>query len=123
MDRLIKTEELAMFLFSAWLFSTTGYAWWWFWVLLLSPDLSMAGYAMGPRFGAFLYNFFHHKALGLLLIFAGWYAITPGMTAAGLILFGHSSMDRLFGYGLKYADAFTHTHLGWIGKDRSGKKE
>jgi hypothetical protein len=35
---------------------------------------------------------------------------------AGLILFGHSSMDRVMGYGLKYPDAFQHTHLGMIGK-------
>ena len=34
----------------------------------------------------------------------------------GLILFGHSSMDRILGYGLKYPDSFEHTHLGMIGK-------
>jgi hypothetical protein len=34
----------------------------------------------------------------------------------GLILLGHSSLDRVFGYGLKYADSFRHTHLGWIGR-------
>jgi hypothetical protein len=27
-------------------------------------------------------------------------------------------MDRLFGYGLKYPDAFTHTHLGTVGRSR-----
>jgi hypothetical protein len=31
-------------------------------------------------------------------------------------LFGHSNMDRLLGYGLKYPDAFQNTHLGVIGK-------
>jgi hypothetical protein len=35
---------------------------------------------------------------------------------AGLILFGHSSMDRVLGYGLKYSDSFQHTHLGMLGK-------
>jgi hypothetical protein len=34
----------------------------------------------------------------------------------GLILFGHSSMDRVLGYGMKYSDSFQHTHLGMIGK-------
>ncbi len=24
--------------------------------------------------------------------------------------------DRVFGYGLKYADSSDHTHLGWVGK-------
>lgn len=32
------------------------------------------------------------------------------------ILFGHSAMDRIFGYGLKFNDNFKNTHLGWIGK-------
>jgi hypothetical protein len=31
-------------------------------------------------------------------------------------LLGHSSFDRVLGYGLKYDDDFKHTHLGWIGK-------
>jgi hypothetical protein len=29
-------------------------------------------------------------------------------------------MDRIFGYGLKYPDAFQHTHLGWIGGAKKG---
>jgi hypothetical protein len=37
---------------------------------------------------------------------------------AGIILFTHSSMDRVFGYGLKYPDSFNNTHLGPIGKAR-----
>jgi len=45
-------------------------------------------------------------------IFGGQIAIMMG-----IIIVGHSSMDRMLGYGLKYPDAFTHTHLGWIGKD------
>ena len=35
---------------------------------------------------------------------------------AGIILFGHSSMDRMFGYGLKLKEGFKYTHLGMIGK-------
>lgn len=116
MKGLIKFEEVAMLAFSAWLFSTTGYAWYWFWVFLLAPDISMIGYLAGPRIGAWSYNFFHHKALGLFLIFAGWFALAPLITAVGIVLFGHSSMDRAFGYGLKFSDDFKHTHLGWIGK-------
>ncbi len=27
----------------------------------------------------------------------------------------NASLDRLFGFGLKYPDQFKHTHLGWIG--------
>ena len=42
--------------------------------------------------------------------FAGHLFIT------GIILYGHASMDRIFGYGLKFAENFQHTHMGWIGK-------
>ena len=31
-------------------------------------------------------------------------------------LFGHSSLDRVMGYGLKHEDAFQNTHLGRIGR-------
>jgi len=37
-------------------------------------------------------------------------------TLVGIILFSHSAMDRVFGYGLKYPDSFKNTHLGKIGK-------
>ncbi|MCB0470359.1 MAG: DUF4260 family protein, partial [Flavobacteriaceae bacterium] len=30
----------------------------------------------------------------------------------GVILFSHASMDRIFGYGLKYYKGFKYTHLG-----------
>ncbi|MBC8508108.1 MAG: DUF4260 family protein [Anaerolineales bacterium] len=35
----------------------------------------------------------------------------------GVIMLGHSSLDRVIGYGLKYPDSFQHTHLGMIGKN------
>lgn len=33
------------------------------------------------------------------------------MMLIGVILFAHSSLDRVFDYGLKYKDDFKHTHL------------
>ncbi len=35
------------------------------------------------------------------------------------IQLGHSAMDRVFGYGLKYTTGFQDTHLGKIGKAKS----
>jgi hypothetical protein len=40
----------------------------------------------------------------------------PVLLLAAAILLGHSSLDRAVGYGLKHADNFQHTHLGWIGQ-------
>ncbi len=116
MNHLIKLEELGQFLLSILLFSQLEFAWWLFPACLLLPDLSMIGYAFGPKTGAGIYNFFHHKMTGVGLLLLGLTLSSPWLTLAGVILFGHSAMDRIFGYGLKFSDSFQHTHLGWIGK-------
>lgn len=114
MKNLIKIEEAAMFGFSIVLFSFTDFAWWWYPILILTPDIGMIGYLAGTKIGAFTYNLFHHKAVALLVLCIGWYIAKPGLELAGIILLGHSSLDRIFGYGLKYYDSFQHTHLGWL---------
>ncbi len=115
MKSIIKLEEAAMFLFSIYLFNQLNFAWWWFPALILLPDLSMIGYLISTKAGAICYNFVHHKALALLVYAAGIYFISPVIQLTGIILFAHSNMDRVFGYGLKYFDSFQNTHLGRIG--------
>jgi hypothetical protein len=114
--KLLTLEEVAQFLLGIWLFSRTDFAWWWFPALILLPDLSMVGYLVNPKIGAWIYNFFHHKLLGIIVFILGYYLDNQVVTLIGIILFAHSAMDRVFGYGLKYEDAFTNTHLGKIGK-------
>ena len=116
MKNLLKFEEAFMFGLSIFLFSKLDYAWWWYPLLILAPDLSMVGYLISPSFGAITYDFIHHKALGISLFVLGIILINQPLQLAGLILFGHSSMDRALGYGLKYSDSFQNTHLGRIGK-------
>lgn len=115
MKQLIKIEEAGMFFFSIVLFSNLSFAWWWFPLLILMPDISMLGYIAGNKTGAITYNIFHHKAVGLSLYGIGLYLSNEVVELAGIILFGHSSMDRVFGYGLKYFTGFSDTHLGKIG--------
>ncbi len=94
---------------------------WWLWPLLfLAPDLSMLGYLAGPSTGAIFYNIVHHKAVAGALILAGFVYSLPVMLFCGLLLWAHSSFDRMMGYGLKYTDSFNHTHLGMIGKSVKG---
>jgi hypothetical protein len=76
----------------------------------------MLGYLLNPQIGSWTYNFIHHKALGISIFVLGIFLANQSIQLTGLILFGHSSMDRVMGYGLKYPDAFQHTHLGMIGK-------
>lgn len=117
MQRLLKLEDLGAFLLSIFLFSQLDFAWWVYPALLLLPDLSMLGYLVNTKIGAQLYNFFHHQLLGMACWMLGIWLSLPALALAGVILFGHAAMDRLFGYGLKYPDSFHNTHLGLIGKN------
>lgn len=116
MKTVIKIEEFGLFLFGIYLFNQLDYVWWWFLVLILVPDLSMIGYVFGNKSGAFLYNLFHHKGIAILVYLAGIYFTNGLVQLTGIIMFAHSSMDRMMGYGLKYETGFKYTHLGEIGK-------
>ncbi|WP_341871394.1 DUF4260 domain-containing protein [Spirosoma oryzicola] len=97
------------------MFSQLPFAWWTFPALFLLPDLSMLGYLISAKVGAFTYNLVHHKALGIALSFAGLFLGNNELMFAGILLFGHSSLDRAMGYGLKYDKGFNYTHLGEVG--------
>jgi Domain of unknown function (DUF4260) len=127
MKIILKLEELAMFAGCIGLFYLEGVAWWWYLLLFIGPDISMIGYLAGNTIGAASYNLFHHKAIGIVLAgFAMLFmmlddSVSPSpdlewLVFTGVVIFGHASMDRFFGYGLKYNQGFKYTHLGEIGK-------
>jgi len=116
MKNLLKLEELFLLGLSLLLFSQLDYGWGWYALLFLTPDLSMLGYLANPRLGSWTYNLIHHKGVAAALYVLGYLLSIPWLMFAGTILLGHSSLDRVFGYGLKYPDAFQNTHLGVIGK-------
>ena len=116
MRNLIRIEELFLFGLSLFLFSQLDYAWWIYPALFFSPDVSMIGYLGGPRSGAVVYNIVHHKAIAIGFYFAGFFISVSLMQLMGVILLGHSSLDRVLGYGLKYPDSFNNTHLDMIGR-------
>jgi hypothetical protein len=118
MTRLLKLEEAGLLVLSVFLFSGLSFEWWWYPVLLLTPDIGMLGYGFGPRVGAATYNATHHRAVAVVCYLLGVLASAPWVSLAGVIMLGHSSADRILGYGLKYSDSFHHTHLGWIGRAR-----
>jgi len=86
-------------------------SWLLFAALLLAPDLSLAGYMASVRIGAPIYNLIHTLTGPLVLIgysiFAGHFILLP----YGLIWTAHIGMDRMLGFGLKYATRFNDTHL------------
>ncbi|TAL43990.1 MAG: DUF4260 family protein [Chitinophagaceae bacterium] len=119
MKSILKLEEAAMFLLCVFVLVVLEAHRWVYLLLVLGPDISMIGYLGGKKFGAACYNSFHHKGIAVL-IFAVGVVISDYqgeiLNIIGIILFGHSSMDRMFGYGLKYSQGFKFTHLGEIGK-------
>lgn len=86
--------------------------------LFFSPDLSMLGYLVSTRVGAFTYNLFHRRAVALALVAIGFWLHTDILITVGLLLLAHSSFDRMMGYGLKFPNDFKHTNLGWMGEDK-----
>jgi hypothetical protein len=108
---ILKMESLAVFIGAIALYAQQqgdGLA---FVLLLFTPDLSMVGYLANPRLGSILYNLAHtYVTPGIILAVSLATGLGVGVQLA-CILFAHSGIDRVMGYGLKYADAFKHTHL------------
>jgi hypothetical protein len=115
MKNILKLEETGMLLFCCFAWSQLQLPWWIFFTLFLVPDIGMLGYLINAEAGALSYNLFHHKGIAVACWVAGIMSGIISLEAAGIILFAHSSFDRMLGYGLKYPDHFQHTHLGMIG--------
>jgi hypothetical protein len=112
----LRLEGAAVLVAAVALHAMLGASWLLFAALFLVPDVSFAGYAAGPRVGALAYNAVHSYVGPVLL--AAALAIAGLNTAAALIWLAHIGLDRALGYGLKYASAFSDTHLGRIGRTR-----
>lgn len=115
MKTLLRLEEFSIFCFAIFLFTLINFSWWWFPLLLLLPDIGMLGYLLNPKIGSATYNVFHHKGVAVAAYLAGYFGTMHFLELAGIILLAHIGLDRMLGYGLKYPDAFQHTHLGTIG--------
>lgn len=99
--------------------------WWFPLAAFLAFDLSMAGYLRSPASGAALYNAVHTYVWPAALAVAGLAigSSSPSLSRWLLLVACawalHVGFDRMLGYGMKLPDAFTHTHLGWIGGGKS----
>jgi hypothetical protein len=116
MKNILKLEELAMLALGVYLFSLLDYSWWLFAAFFLAPDIGMLGYLVNTKTGAITYNIFHHKGVAIVFYLSGILLNMPVCMFIGIVMFAHSSFDRVLGYGLKYSDNFKNTHLGAIGK-------
>ena len=117
MKNFLKLEEIGMFAVTVYLLYLLDMpiSWWMYLLLFFAPDIGMIGYLVNTKVGAFTYNLLHHKGIASLLMIVGIVVANDYLLVAGLIMFAHASFDRILGYGLKYADSFKHTSLGFIG--------
>ena len=110
----LRLEGLAALVAATLLYARSEYSWVLFAALFLTPDVSLAAYAAGPRIGGFVYNALHSYfgpavlAIGLL--------VTDRPLAVPLVWIAHIGFDRALGLGLKYESGFRDTHLGQIGR-------
>ena len=107
----LKLEDVVFFVLALVIFAQLDYSWWVYVLLFLLPDISMIGYTAGPAVGAATYNVVHHQGVALAVCLLGAWMVSPPVLLAGTVLLGHSAFDRVLGYGLKYPDAFKHTHF------------
>lgn len=108
---LLRLEGAALLIAVTVAYAFAGASWWLYALLLLAPDLFALGYLGGPRLGAGLYNLGHHHVWGLALVLTGLIAGAPLPLALGLIWLAHIGLDRALGYGFKYPDRPSRTHL------------
>jgi Domain of unknown function (DUF4260) len=107
---ILQAEGAALLGVAVLAYAQTGAGWGMFALLFLVPDVAMLGYLHGPRLGAMVYNLGHSTVGPLALCVTGWVA-SPMVWGVGVIWLGHIGFDRMLGYGLKYGDAFGHSHL------------
>ena len=109
--RLLRLEGALVFIAAVTGYAWLGASWGLFAVLLLAPDVFMAGYLAGPRLGALVYNVGHTYAvpIGIGAVALGTSSVLLG--AGALIWAAHIGMDRAMGYGLKHPSGFHDTHL------------
>lgn len=116
-QKLLRVEAFGLFALAVALYFRSGASALEFALLFLVPDLSLLGYLFGSKVGALTYNTMHSTIGPIALGAASLFGLVPAAALpVALIWAAHVGFDRTLGYGLKYASAFGHTHLGLVGK-------
>ena len=115
---LMRLEGLAIFLFALMAYQFLGFAWGFFVLLFLLPDLALIAYFRSPSAGAFAYNITHSYILPLLLFAYGFFVSSSDADRLAIIWIAHIGFDRALGFGLKYSKGFRYTHFGKLGHSK-----
>lgn len=114
---VLRLEGAMILLVSVTLYQRLSGSWGIFALCFLLPDVSFAGYLLGPKVGALAYNCAHSHVGPLLCAALGFVTGSHVWLLVALIWCAHVGFDRALGYGLKYSDGFGFTHLGRIGRE------
>ncbi len=80
-------------------------------LLFLAPDLAFVGFLLGPRAGALAYDAVHIEVWPVLLGAIGILGDEQVPIQIALIWLAHIGLDRALGYGLRYPDNASESHL------------
>lgn len=116
---LLRLEGAALALGALYMFHRVGGNWWWF-ALILAPDVSLAAYVIGTRPGAWAYNVCHVWLVPVSFAALGFVLPSFDLIQIALVWAVHIGVDRALGLGLKYSAGFAFTHLGRIGGPMAG---
>ncbi len=108
---LLRVESFVMAVGLVVFYDRIGGSWLLFFGCILAPDLSMLAYAAGNSVGAAVYNLVHTYAVPLALVGYGVLGDNALALQVALIWLTHIGVDRMLGFGLKYATGFKDTHL------------
>jgi len=115
---LLRAEGLTVLFVAIFMYSHFDFSWLTFFIFFFFPDFSFLAYLKGPKMGAFFYNLAHSYIGPLLCLGVGFVGSIELFQIITLIWFAHIGFDRALGYGLKYSQGFSYTHLGMIGKEK-----
>ena len=108
---ILRLESFALLAGAVAAYSRVAPDWLLFALLLFVPDVTMIGYLRDVRLGSLVYNLGHTLSLPIL---AAGIALALGSVPTAqlsLIWIAHIAIDRIMGYGLKYATTFKDTHM------------
>lgn len=112
--KIISLEYVIAFILTVFFYAHLDFSWLSFILFLLLPDITMAGYIINLKMGALCYNTGHSFFIPAILLVIGYTLSIPTLLMVALIWLAHIFLDRALGYGLKYDEAFTKTHLQQI---------
>ena len=97
---LLRLEGFVLLVAAVVAYQLIGGSWLRFALLLLVPDIGLAGYAANPRVGAAAYNALHTYMAPAALAVLGLSGVVTGVWPLCLIWIAHIGMDRALGLGL-----------------------